>query len=45
MIKVVLPNGIADAPHFRKTHIPVVVCPYCDSDTLVNSALRNFKQR
>lgn len=42
-VDVVKLAAIATRQGFRKPEIPVIVCPYCDGETLVSSALRNIE--
>lgn len=43
--RVCLPVAVTAAPHFRKPQLATYICPYCDGETLVSSALRTFKAR
>lgn len=45
MTTVRLPAGITDTRNFRKPGIPTWVCPHCDGETLIASALRHFHAR
>lgn len=44
MEKVILPAEVT-AEGFFKPIFPTIVCPYCDGETLVASALRASKER
>lgn len=44
MDKVCLPVGVT-SEGFRRPDLPTYLCPHCDGETLVASALRHYTER